>query len=153
MLADIVMMGGDKVGSFALGEVKKSLLAASLEAQIHSIADVLNKFAVPKLFRYNHFPGITGLPKIVPGEVETPDVKEMAFLLRAAGLNIKKDLPLMNLVRRLISLDPIKQEELDEWYAAEPELDNPEGGDPELSSDNDPVGHSMDDNGQNYVTK
>ncbi|MNB67103.1 hypothetical protein D3C75_135860 [compost metagenome] len=150
MLADIVMMGGDKVGSFALGEVKKSLLAASLEAQIQNIADVFNKFAIPKLFRYNYFPGITALPKIVPGEVETPDVKEMAFLLRAAGLNIKKDLPLMNLVRRLISLDPIEQEQLDEWYATEiePETNTPDGNDP-LSSDVDPVGHSMDDGSQN----
>lgn len=153
MLADIVMMGGDKVGSFALGEVKKSLLAASLEAQIQNIADVLNSFAVPKLFKYNYFPGITELPQIVPGEVETPDIKELAFLIRSAGMKVDKDLPLMNMLRRLVSLDEITQEELDEWYAApEPVASEGEGKD-DLSADKDPLGHAMDDGAQNYVTK
>lgn len=155
MLADIVMMGGDKVGSFALGEVKKSLLAASLEAQIQNIADVFNTYAVTKLFSYNYFPGITELPTIVPGEVETPDIKELAFLLRSAGLQPGKDLPLMNLIRRLISLDAITQEELDSWYeVADPikpgaSLTDPAG----QSGLKDPLGHAMDDGSQNYVTK
>lgn len=156
LLADIVMMGGDKVGSFALGEVKKSLLAASLEAQIQAIADVLNKFAVRKLFKYNFFPGITDLPKIVPGEVETPDIKELAFLLRSAGMRVDKDLELMNLIRRLISLDPIDEETLERMYAqaAPLEVGGPgaAAGDT-LSSDADPLGHAMDDNSQNYVDK
>lgn len=146
MLADIVMMGGDKVGSFALGEVKKSLLAASLEAQIQNIADVLNKFAVPKLFEFNYFAGITDLPKIRSGEVETPDIKELAFLLRSAGLQVAKDLPLMNLVRRLISLDPMDQEQLDDWYA----VVDPATQDPNADSAlKDPLGHAIDDNNQN----
>lgn len=150
MLADIVMMGGDKVGSFALGEVKKSLLAASLEAHIQNIADIFNTYAVPKLFKFNYFPGITGLPTIVPGEVETPDVKELAFLLKSAGLKPTQDLPLMNLIRSLISLDALTQEELDDWYAiVEEEPKTPDT----LSSEVDPVGHSMDDNSQNYVDK
>jgi len=148
MLADIVMMGGDKVGSFALGEVKKSLLAASLEAQIQNIADVFNTYAVPKLFQYNYFRGITDLPKIKPGEVETPDLKELAFLLRAAGFRISKDLPLMNFIRRLISLDPLTPGELEEWYGGEDPTQ-----DKQLSADRDLLGHSMDDNSQNYVDK
>lgn len=157
MLADIVMMGGDKVGSFALGEVKKSLLAASLEALIQHIADVFNTYAVPQLFKFNHFPGITGTPKIKPGEVETPDIKEMAFLLRAGGLQVNKDLPLMNLVRRLISLDPLTQEELETMYP-EPMPDDPvdanDANDPINDSQNkDPLGHKMDDGNQNHEAK
>lgn len=162
MLADIVMMGGDKVGSFALGEVKKSLLAASLESIIQGIADTLNTYAVPKLFSFNYFPGIKELPKIVPGEVETPDIKDMAFLLRAGGLNVAKDLPLMNLIRRLISLDPLTQDQLEEWY---PSTDPAEVIDPETdltgkddsvkndSQNKDPLGHVMDDNNQNFEGK
>lgn len=156
MLADIVMMGGDKVGSFALGEVKKSLLAASLEALIQHIADVFNTYAVPKLFQYNYFPGITDIPKIKPGEIETPDIKELAFLLRAGGLDATKDLPLMNLIRRLISLDPLEEEDFEEWYSSAPEEGTKEDSfdiDQELSADTDPLGHAMDDGSQNYVTK
>lgn len=153
MLADIVMMGGDKVGSFALGEVKKSLLAASLEALIQHIADVFNTYAVPKLFKFNYFPGITGTPKIKPGEVETPDIKDMAFLLRAGGLDVKKDVELMNLIRRLISLDPITEEDLEKMY---PEPVMPEGGEGEgnnQSQNKDPLGHAMDDGDQNFEGK
>lgn len=165
MLADIVMMGADKVGSFALGEVKRSLLAASLEALIQHIADTFNKFAVPKLFEFNYFPGITGIPKIVPGEVETPDIKELAFLLRAGGLKVHKDLPLMNLIRRLISLDPLEQEEFEELYGQEEQEEEQapgrEGMDPD-DLDDDPekdpdledlLNHSIADNSQNYVDK
>lgn len=158
MLADIVMMGGDKVGSFALGEVKKSLLAASLEALIQHMADIFNTYAVPKLFKFNYFPGITDIPKIKPGEVETPDIKEMAFLLRAGGLQVTKDLPLMNLIRRLISLDPITEDELKDWY---PDPKPAEEVDPEKdltgaagdSQNKDPLGHVMDDNDQNFEGK
>jgi hypothetical protein len=50
MLADIVMLGADKVGSFALANVKKSLLATSLETILDSIASVFNRYAIPQLF-------------------------------------------------------------------------------------------------------
>jgi hypothetical protein len=158
MLADIVMMGGDKVGSFALGEVKKSMLAASLESLIQHIADVFNTFAVPKLFMFNYFPGISDYPKIKPGEVETPDIKDMAFLLRAGGLQVSQDLPLMNLIRRLISLDPLTEEQLANWY---PTADPKEEIDPEKdlkdvagdSQNKDPLGHAMDDGSQNFEGK
>jgi len=153
MLSDIVMMGGDKVGSFALGEVKKGLLAASLEAQIQNIADVFNKFAVPKLFKFNYFSGITDLPVIVPGQVETPDIKELAFLLRAVGMDVKKDLPLMNMIRDLISLETIDDETLKEWYGQDLEDPNNPGGTDPLSVDKDPLGHAIDDNNQNFVDK
>lgn len=159
LLADIVMMGGDKVGSFALGEVKKSLLAASLESIVQHIADVFNKYAVPKLFSFNYFAGITELPKIIPGEVETPELKDMAFLLRAGGLNVRKDLPLMNLIRELISLDPLTQEELEEMYpdtGIEESEEGEEGATPDVEDqqqNKDPIAHSMDDNNQNYEGK
>jgi len=116
MLSDIVMLGADKVGSFALANVKKSLLAASLEAQIQNIADVFNKYAVPKLFRMNHFPNITDYPRIVPGEVETPDIKEIAFLLRASQLDLTKDKELMNFVRRISSIPEISDSDFESIY-------------------------------------
>lgn len=159
LLADIVMMGGDKVGSFALGEVKQSMLAASLEALIQHIADVFNTYAVPKLFQFNYFPGITGIPKIRPGEVETPNIRDMAFLLRASGLEVTKDLELMNMLRRLVSLDPLTQEELDKIYGApqeqQPPRDPPQPRGPVSgdSQNRDPLGHAMDDGNQNYEAK
>lgn len=78
MLADIVMLGADKVGSFALADVKKSLLGAALEAQTKSIAETFNRYAVPRLFSFNTFQGLSDYPRILPSEVETPDLQEIA---------------------------------------------------------------------------
>ena len=107
-LADIVMMGGDKVGSFALAEVKKSLMGLALEAMLQSIAEVFNRYAVPRLFAVNpSFTQLTKYPKLVPGEVETPSVTELARLITAlagAGAPLFPDDNLEDTLRQIASL-------------------------------------------------
>lgn len=151
MLADIVMMGADKVGSFALGEVKKSLLAASLEAQIQNIADVFNTYAVPQLFELNHFPGLTALPIIVPGEVEVPSVKDLAFLLRASGLDITKDYGLMTYLRRIASIPEISLEEYKATYAAPEPVDPTKPVNPAAKQDKNGKGEKGGDNIESFL--
>jgi len=116
MLSDLILIGGDKTGSFALAETKQSLLATALEAQINNIADVLNKDAVPSLFRLNNFADTTGYPKIVPGQIEIPGLKEIALLLRAMGLDISKDQVLQNYLRKVASLPPLDDETFNKVY-------------------------------------
>ena len=109
LLADIVMLGADKVGSFALANVKKGLLSAALEAQIKSIAEIFNKHAIPRLFSYNVFPGLKKLPRLVPGEIETPDLKELAHYITAlsgAGMQLFPDDTLENYLRQVASMPP-----------------------------------------------
>lgn len=83
VLADLVMLGADKVGSFALANVKKSMFAAGLEAFLDSIAEIFNRYAIPRLFELNDFPGMSGLPRLVHGEVETPDLEALAKYISA----------------------------------------------------------------------
>lgn len=83
LLADVVLLGAEKVGSYALSEVKKSLFATALEAILDMIAEVFNKYAIPRLFRLNVFPRIEEFPKITHGEVETPDIEVMAKYVTA----------------------------------------------------------------------
>jgi len=78
MLADLIFLGADKSGSFALADVKESLLAVALEAQLANIANIINKYAIPRLVRLNSFTGYTDFPKMVPGEIETPDMVQLA---------------------------------------------------------------------------
>lgn len=113
MLSDIVLIGGDKTGSFALADTKKSLLAAALEAQIQNIADTFNSYAVPKLFEYNNFPNVVELPQIVPGQIETPDLREIALILKAMGVDISSDFELQNFVRKLSSMPTLTKGEFD----------------------------------------
>ena len=121
LLSDIVLLGGDKSGSFALADTKKSMLAAALEAQLNNIADVFNQYAVPSLFAVNNFEGLTGLPQIVPGEVENPDIKELALLLRSMGLDISKDMELQNYLRKIASLPTLDAEEFKRIYEGQNE--------------------------------
>jgi hypothetical protein len=114
MLSDIILLGS-KSGSFALADTKQSMLAASLQAQVTNIADVFNSRAVPQLFRFNSF-NITKLPKIVPGQIQTPSLKEVALLMRAMGLNIAGDHKLQSHFRHLLGMPELSEEDFKRIY-------------------------------------
>lgn len=116
MLSDIILIGNNKAGSFALADTKQSMLAAALQAQLQNIADVFNNKAVPDLFKYNYFPNITDFPKIVPGQIQTPSLKELALILRAMGLNIAGDMQLQNYLRHILGMPDLDQETFESVY-------------------------------------
>ena len=70
MLADMVLLGQDKVGSYALAGAKKVLFAAALESFLDSIAAVFNTYCIPRLFRLNGGLGVSDYPKLTHGPVE-----------------------------------------------------------------------------------
>ena len=115
MLSDIILIGNNKAGSFALADTKQSMLAAALQAQLQNIADVFNSKAVPDLFSYNTF-NVTDLPKIVPGQIQTPSLKEFALMLRAMGLNIAGDMELINYLRHILGMPELNEETFDTVY-------------------------------------
>ena len=147
MLSDIILIGNNKAGSFALADTKQSMLAAALQAQLQNIADVFNSKAVPDLFSYNNFVGLTDLPKIVPGQIQTPSLKELALVLRAMGLNIAGDMKLQNYLRHILGMPDLTEETFNEVYreqGADKKLNNTgvnnEGstaGQPDDTVDND----------------
>ena len=118
MLSDIILLGG-KSGSFALADTKQSMLAASLQSQVLNIADVFNSKAVPQLFSYNTFPGLTQLPKIVPGVLQTPSLKEVALVMRAMGLNIAGDYKLLGYLRHVLGMPELSEKDLKQIYDAQ----------------------------------
>lgn len=111
LLADIIMLGADKVGSFALAEVKRSLMSASLDALVQAIADVLNKKAIPRLFKLNSFPGITDYPQLKPQEISTPHLNELARFIQAlagAKMPLFPDEDLEEFFRSVIGMPSLK---------------------------------------------
>lgn len=117
MLSDIILIGNNKTGSFALADTKQSMLAGALQAQLQNIADVFNSKAVPDLFSYNDFPGITGLPKIEPGQIQTPSLKELSLILRAMGLNIAGDIELQKYLRRILGMPDLDDDTFERVYS------------------------------------
>lgn len=115
LLADIVLLG-EKSGSFALADTKQSMLAASLQSQVHNIADVFNNKAVPQLFRVNNYSNLSSLPKIIPGQIQTPSLKEVALVLRAMDLNIAGDQELQNYLRHVLGMPELAKDSFEEVY-------------------------------------
>jgi hypothetical protein len=114
MLADIVMLGADKVGSFALAKVKQSMLSASLDAQLNSVCDILNRYAIPRLFALNTF-NVTKLPTIASGSVVAPDLKELGDYIKALSgskMPLFPDIDLENHLRRIADLPETTEEDV-----------------------------------------
>ena len=114
MLSDIVMMGGDKVGSFALAKTKESMLAAALDAQLANVLDVLNDIALPRLFALNTFTGLSGLPKFKVTSVIAPNLNDLGnFIQKLSGAKMPlfPDIDLENYLRRLVNFPEISEED------------------------------------------
>lgn len=109
MLADLVMLGTDRNGSFALADIKKSLLANSVQSLVKDIANVINENAVKPLFKYNNFSNMTNLPKIVPSDVEAPSLKEIGDYVRATGISALNDPTVMDYLKEIANIPTSSQ--------------------------------------------
>lgn len=143
MLSDIVMMGGDKVGSFALAKTKESMLAAALDAQLANVVDILNEIAIPRLFALNTFTGLSGLPKFKVTSVITPNLTELGNFIKAlsgAKMPLFPDIELENYLRRLVNFPEVSEDDVDREKQLENQQDNKEVKKDESSTDgkNDP---------------
>jgi len=63
-LAQFIHLGMDKVGTQALSESSTDFFTLALTAWLDMIADTIQRFGVERLFRLNHFPGITAYPQL-----------------------------------------------------------------------------------------
>lgn len=115
VLADFILLGQQQVGSFALSSSKTELFSTALGAILKVIASVVNRIAVPRLFAVN--PGLQNveeLPELVPGDLETPDLKELGEYvssLAGAGAQLFPDDRLENHLRGVANLPERAEEE------------------------------------------
>jgi hypothetical protein len=77
VLADFIMVGHQSVGSYALHTDKTGLFRASINSIAMSIADVFNRYAIPRLFELNGIK-LRELPKLVPNDVDPPDLTQLS---------------------------------------------------------------------------
>lgn len=148
MLSDIILLG-NKSGSFALADTKQSMLAASLQAQVNNIADVFNSRAVPQLFRFNSF-NITELPRIAPGQIQAPSLKEVALIMRAMDLNIVRDHKLQSHLRHLLGMPELSEDDFEKIYGGVAEKTETTNEDDTHANDN-PNDRPFEQNDMNYT--
>lgn len=106
VMADFVMLGHEKVGSFSLASSKTSMFALAVGAILQQIASEINDREIPRLLRYNGM--VTDdCPRLVPGDIETPDPKELAAYITAmagSGLLSTPDDDLENYLRGIMRM-------------------------------------------------
>lgn len=81
---DFILLGQgpNSTGSWAMHTDKTSLFARALKVFMDSVAETINRFAIPNLMRYNSF-RITDMPRIRVNALEKPDLEAVGKYLTA----------------------------------------------------------------------
>lgn len=113
VLADFILLGHTKVGTFSLASSKTDLFATAIGAWLDSICEVFNRYAIPRLFALNPKFAKADMPKMTHGDVETPDLKELgAFIKDMTGCGIlTPDIDLENFAREIAGLPEMQEDE------------------------------------------
>lgn len=82
IMADFIMLGHERVGSLALSSDKTELFATALGAWLKEIASVLNRHALPRLYRINGM-RVDEPARFVPGDIQKPDLEQFAKAVQA----------------------------------------------------------------------
>lgn len=89
VLADFILVGHQGTGSYAMHTDKTGLFRTSINSIARTIADTLNRHAVPRLFELNGMK-LNELPQIVPNDVDPPDLGQLAtFMSALAGTGVQ----------------------------------------------------------------
>jgi hypothetical protein len=124
VLSDFILLGHERVGSFALGSSKIDLWTMAVEAICKSIAEVINYHAIPRLLKLNGMKlGTT--PELTYSDVSHVDLSEISDYvakLTTAGI-IKPDDDLEEYLRGLGGLPVSMKDDNDFLSEDEEELE------------------------------
>lgn len=112
VLADFIFLGQQAVGSFALSSDKTALFSQAVGGFFKLIASVWNGDFLPTLWRVNG-KNRDKMPIMMPGDVETPNLAELATYIGAmvsAGAQFFPDTDLENRMRGFAGLPPVPED-------------------------------------------
>jgi hypothetical protein len=112
LYADVLQLGNNATGSFALAGSKQNLLSYALDYRLKEIANVLNQHLVKLTFEMNQWDD-KELPEICFGEIDPIDLETWSKAVQrlAATSSIEKDRPFYNKVRVALGIDPYPEDE------------------------------------------
>ncbi|MCR4332835.1 MAG: hypothetical protein NUV34_09080 [Sulfuricaulis sp.] len=140
VLAQFLLLGQDKVGSFSLASSSTDIFAVAISAILDSIAAVMNRYAIPRLFALNNIK-VEKLPELAPGDIEKPDLeafsKFIETMVKAGAL--RPGMALERHIRNMAELPDLDEDEIEEEDMPprrpvpqeEPPEDEPKGGEEE----------------------
>jgi len=112
LFSDLLQLGNDATGSFALAGAKADIIEYALEFRLKEIRDVLNFDLIPQTFAMNGWDD-TDYPTFEFGSLGTPDLETISkFLQRTAATgSIEVDRELLNYSRGVLGLEPKPDDE------------------------------------------
>lgn len=88
VLADFILLGHENVGSNALSVDKTQLFTSAIKAWLQSIADVINRFAIPRLLKFNGVPAELH-PSLKFGDVNQINIEQLCeYVSKLTGANL-----------------------------------------------------------------
>lgn len=111
ILSDFILLGHDRVGSYALGSSKMDLWSMAVDSIAKNIAEVINQYAIPRLLKLNGM-DVSRLPYLTYGEVSHVDLTEISDFvtkLSQAGV-LMPDPKLEDYLRDLAGLPPAEHD-------------------------------------------
>jgi hypothetical protein len=110
-LGQFILLGMERVGSFALARQQNDLFTLSLHGWISSIVEIINRFAVDELLEVNGFGNLKERPQLAPGKIVEPNLEELSsYIVRLVQAQaITPDPELEGLLRRIGGLTEIPE--------------------------------------------
>ncbi|MGH6821925.1 MAG: phage portal protein family protein [Methylocella sp.] len=153
ILADFIQMGHTSRGAQNLAETKVDLFMQSVEGWLNSIASVLNKFLLPRVWRLNAFP-MEMLPTYNPEMAQRIDLGALSTYfadLAQAGMPLFPDGELEKWLREVAGA-PERIDEAEHAAAQEAALVRAGGMQRDTGGDGDAQNNRADQNSQDKST-
>lgn len=111
ILSDFILLGHDRVGSYALGSSKMDLWSMAVDSIAKNIAEVINQYAIPRLLKLNGM-DVSRPPFLTYGEVSHVDLTEISdFVTKLAQAGVlMPDPKLEDYLRDLAGLPPAEHD-------------------------------------------
>jgi len=111
ILSDFILLGSDRVGSYALGASKMDLWSMAVDSIAKNIAEVMNQYAIPRLLKLNGM-DISRAPYLTYGEVSHIDLSEISnFVSQLAQSGVlMPDPKLEDYLREMAGLPPAEHD-------------------------------------------
>lgn len=92
LLADVILVGHGRVGSYSLASQKQEMLATALNAYLEIIAENVNQYAIPRLLRYNGYE--ENFPRLAFSRIENVNLDQLGLFIKRlsdSGFNWSDD--------------------------------------------------------------
>jgi hypothetical protein len=111
-LSQFLLLGMDKVGSYALSGDQSDLFIGAVNALLNIVTETFNKFAILRLLKLNGM-SLKNAPKLMHGPIGKPNLEAIQKFFGGLTAYIKPDTDLEQHLRKLADAPELSEEEIE----------------------------------------